>query len=241
MSSIIKKYFMALSGVVLVGFVIGHMAGNLQMFLPPEYINRYAYKLQSLGPLLWGIRLFLLLCIGIHILTAILLVKENRAARPQKYAAEKSVQASFSSRVMPMSGLIVLFFLIYHLLHYTVKFTHPEFKELSYKLPEVPHLVHDVYSMVAVGFSAKYWYVSLFYILATGLLCSHLSHGMSSMFQSLGFRNEKWRYRLNRSAIVSVWVIFTGFAILPIAGLFGWIQPLNNEKLVTNHSISKKE
>ena len=232
---------MALSGVILVGFVIGHMAGNLQMFLPPEYINRYAYKLQSLGPLLWGIRLFLLFCVFVHILTAILLVKENRAARPQKYVTEKSVQASFSSRVMPMSGLIVLFFLVYHLLHYTVKFTHPEFKELSYKLPEVPHLVHDVYSMVAVGFSAQYWYISIFYILATGLLCSHLSHGISSMFQSLGFRNEKWRYRLNRSAIVSVWVIFIGFAILPIAGLLGWIKPLDAENFANDYNISKKE
>lgn len=236
MSSLGKKYIMALSGLVLVGFVLGHMAGNLQMFLHPDWINEYAYKLHHLPyGLLWVVRGVLLLTVVAHIVTAVLLVLENRRARPASYTAKGHLQATFASRTMRYSGLILLFFIIFHLMHFTIQNIHPEFRELETELQGVGTMhqvydklaatgktrVHDVYSMVAYGFSARYWYVSVFYILSMALLFLHLRHGISSMFQSLGLRNALWRIRLDRIALVIALVLFVGYASLPLAGLLG--------------------
>src|SRR6185312_4001738 len=120
-SSLGKKYIMAISGLVLFLFVIAHLAGNLQFFLGPESINRYGDFLQTNVELLWPARIFLLLMIGLHIWSAIKLSAENKAARPVGYANWNPTAASYASRTMLMSGIIVLVFIIYHLLHYTVQ------------------------------------------------------------------------------------------------------------------------
>ncbi|MFP4281033.1 MAG: succinate dehydrogenase cytochrome b subunit [Opitutales bacterium] len=250
MSTLVKKYLMALTGLVLVGFVIGHMTGNLQMFLHPDWINAYAYKLQHLPyGLLWVVRAFLLLAVVVHIVVAVLLVIENRKARPQGYSIHQPLTSSFAARTMRYSGLILAAFIVFHILHFTVKSVHPEMKDWETRLegtagahgmesrtlwgvydkltnqganPEAAsNQVHDVYRMVAVGFSPQYWYVSLFYLVSMGLLCAHLSHGVSSMFQSLGLRNAIWRARLGTAATVIAVVVFLGFAALPAAGLLG--------------------
>ncbi len=236
MTSLGKKYIMAVSGLILVGFVIGHMAGNLQMFLHPDWINAYAYKLQNLPyGLLWIVRLVLLAAVVAHIVTAMLLVIENRRARPQGYSVDKPIQATFASRTMRYSGVILLAFIVFHILHFTTQHVHPEFRDLyrplegvgtihgAYDLLEATgkNHVHDVYSMVAIGFSAQYWYISLFYVIAMGLLFLHLSHGISSMFQSVGLRNHTWRIRLDRAALVIAIALFVGFASIPVAGLLG--------------------
>lgn len=241
MSSLGKKYIMALSGLVLVGFVVGHMVGNLQMFLHPDWINEYAYKLQNLPyGLLWVVRGVLLACVVAHIVTAILLVIENKRARPEGYVEKAHLQASFASRTMRYSGIILLFFIIFHLMHFTIQNIHPEFKELETQLEGVGTMhhvydkllatgkthVHDVYSMVVHGFSGKYWYVSVFYIISMGLLCFHLMHGVSSMFQSLGLRNAVWRARLDRIALAVAVIVFIGFASIPLASLLGVIEPI---------------
>lgn len=241
MSSLSKKYIMALTGLLLVGFAIGHMLGNLQMFLHPDWINEYAYKLQNLPyGLLWVVRLVLLAAVVLHIWTAVLLVLENRRARPQRYAVKAHLQASFASRTMRYSGIILLAFIIFHILHYTVQSVHPEFKHLETELEGVGTMhhvydklsavgkttVHDVYSMVAHGFSAQYWYVSVFYVLSMALLCLHLRHGISSMFQSLGFRNALWRVRLDQLALAIALIVFVGFASIPVATLAGVIEPI---------------
>ena len=263
MSSLGKKYIMALSGLILVGFATGHMVGNLQMFLHPDWINEYSYKLQHLPyGLLWVVRLVLLVCVVAHIATAVLLVVENYRARPEKYVARDRIQASFASRTMKYSGVILLAFIVFHILHFTVQSVHPEFKELETRLlgvesghgymesrtlwgvydklsahgefPDSKTLeVHDVYSMVAIGFSPRFWYVSVFYIVSMGLLCFHLMHGISSMFQSLGFRNAIWRRYLDRAALVIALVVFVGFASIPLAGLTGIIEPIT--PLVAGH------
>src|SRR5215475_6211412 len=119
-SSLGKKYIMAVSGCVLFLFVIGHLAGNLQVFLGPEAINRYGHFLQSNTELLWPVRIILLTFIVLHIWAAASLSTENKAARPIAYGAYKPVGSSYASRTMLMSGLVVLAFIIYHLLHYTV-------------------------------------------------------------------------------------------------------------------------
>ncbi len=214
-SSLGKKYLMALSGFVLAGFVLGHMAGNVQIFLPPEYINTYGHKLQSLpGVVLWGIRLFLLICVTVHIWMAVVLTIENRLARPDRYEKEATVEATFSSRSMPYTGVILLFFIVFHILHYTVRSVY-DYSNLPYKLHG--ETVHDIYTMMYMGFS--HWWVSIFYIVTMRLLCPHLSHGLSSMFQTLGWRNEKWRGILDNAALLYGWVVFLGFISIPVAVL----------------------
>src|SRR5688572_13057314 len=120
-SSLGKKYIMAVSGCALFGFVIGHLLGNLQIFLGPEPLNRYGHFLQTTPELVWPLRIGLLAMIGLHIAAAIALTRENRAARPVPYAHLEVVAASYASRTMFMSGIIVFVFIIYHLLHFTIQ------------------------------------------------------------------------------------------------------------------------
>src|SRR6266511_4146822 len=121
----------AVTGIILILFVIGHLLGNLQIFLGPDWINGYSEHLRDLGPLLWVIRLFLLAAVVVHIYVTIQLAIENRRARPQAYLEREYVKATFASRHMVMSGLIVLAFIIYHIAHFTVRVTDPRFGLLN--------------------------------------------------------------------------------------------------------------
>jgi succinate dehydrogenase / fumarate reductase cytochrome b subunit len=201
-------------------FVIAHLAGNLQVFLGAESLNRYGHFLQTNPEILWPARIGLLLCVGLHIWSAIKISAENKAARPVAYAVYKPVASSYASRTMLMSGLIILAFIIYHLLHFTVLVqaingTHQDFAYF-----EDAEMRHDVFRMMVVGFS-NVW-VSGFYLLGMALLCLHLSHGISSMFQSLGWKNEAYRPFLNKAAYCLSWVIFLGYASIPVAIMFGY-------------------
>ncbi len=231
-----RKVIMALTGIVLVLFVLGHMAGNLLIFVGPDAINAYAYQLHSMpAALLWAIRLFLLVCAGLHIWMAVLLTIASRRARPQSYQQEATVQASYASRTMRMSGIILLAFIVFHIAHYTARIV-PGMEydqslvevplvqggEVVLKSSGVPVMTFDVHTMMVQGFQV--WWVSLFYLIAVGLLCMHLSHGFSSMFQTLGLRNRIWEVRLNRAGLAYGWLIFLGFASIPLAVMAGMIQ-----------------
>ncbi len=229
-TSIGKKVIMALTGVVLIGFIFGHLVGNLQIFSAPEKINTYAHFLQGLGPALWVIRLFLLACVGLHIWMAILLWLENRKARPQSYAARNTIQASYASLTMKYSGFIVLAFLFYHIAHFTVKATDPEYNEMMWTLAD-GSVVPDVHLMMVVGFSSLT--VSLFYILSVGLLSFHLSHGFQSMFQSIGLRTETWGRGLKVVAIVLSLAYFVGNAAIPLSVLTGKVSRSDSIEAVT--------
>jgi succinate dehydrogenase / fumarate reductase cytochrome b subunit len=220
-----KKYLMAGSGTVLFLFVIGHLAGNLQVFLGPEALNRYGDLLQTNIELLWPVRIVLLCIIGIHIWSATKLTLENRAARPTGYQQWQPTAATYASRTMMYSGVIVAIFIVYHLLHFTamvqaVNFTgkdfdaRPEFFDAKGR--------HDIYRMMIAGFSV--WYVSLFYIVGVGLLCLHLSHGISAMFQSLGWKSRGYGPCLDRAARWGAALIFIGYASIPISILCGLIK-----------------
>src|SRR5205823_7346960 len=126
-SSVGRKMIVAVTGVILILFVIGHLLGNLQIFLGPEWINGYSQHLRDLGPLLWMIRAFLLIAVVLHIYFTILLAIENRRARPESYTDREYVKATFASRHMVMSGLIVLAFILYHLAHFTFRKIDPRF------------------------------------------------------------------------------------------------------------------
>ena len=218
-SSIGKKIVVAVSGVILIAFVVGHLLGNLQIFLGPDWINSYAEHLRALGPFLWIIRGFLLLTVILHIYFTIRLAIENRRARPVDYVRQDPVKATFASRHMVMSGVIVLVFIIYHLAHFTVRVADPRFALLKAD----PLNRYDVYSMMVYGFQNIF--VSSFYIFGMFLLTLHLSHGTSSFFQSLGLNDEKLTPKLARAGRFLAWAIFVGYTSIPVAVLLHLIKP----------------
>jgi len=219
-SSLGKKYIMAISGLVLFLFVAAHLAGNLQFFLGPEAINRYGHFLQSNVELLWPARIFLLLVIGLHIWSAIKLSIENKAARPVAYANWNPTVASYASRTMLMSGIIIFVFIIYHLLHYTVLVKSINFTGTDFSSLEDAEGRHDIFRMMVLGFSNPL--VSGFYIFGIALLCLHLSHGVSAMFQSLGWKSKAYGPCLDKAAKVIAWLIFLGYVAIPISVLLGY-------------------
>jgi succinate dehydrogenase / fumarate reductase, cytochrome b subunit len=219
-SSLGKKYIMAVSGFVLFLFVIGHLAGNLQFFLGAESINRYGHFLQSNVELLWPVRIILLVIIGLHIWAAINLSIENKAARPVPYTNWNPTTASYASRTMLMSGIIIFVFIIYHILHYTVLIKGINFTGQDFAVFEDPQKRHDIFKMMVWGFSNPF--VSGFYILGIALLCLHLSHGLSATFQSLGWKNKVYGPCLDTGARVLAWLIFLGYVSIPISVLLGY-------------------
>lgn len=215
-SSLGKKYIMAITGLLLFLYVIAHMAGNLQVYLGPDQLNAYAELLKSKPVLLWTARVVLFIIALLHIISALQLAAENRAARPHSYAEGKPI-ASLAARTILVSGLIIFAFIVYHLMHFTLGVTNPDFMDLHDPLGR-----HDVYAMVIEGFRNPY--VSVFYIVSMGLLCLHLSHGVSSLFQSLGIRRKSTVAAFNRLAQISAIVVFIGNVSIPISILLGVLK-----------------
>lgn len=190
-SSIGLKAIMALTGIALLGFVVVHMLGNLQIFAGQDAINTYAHKLKSLGPLLWVARLGLLGIFVVHIGAAMKLTKGNEDARKTRYAYEAkngphAVQASWASRYMLVTGGVVAAFVVFHLVHFTVP--SPLNEEALKVTDHAGH--HDVFSMVVTAFKNPLFVA--FYVVANLVLGVHLAHGVSSVFQTLGLRHERY-------------------------------------------------
>jgi succinate dehydrogenase / fumarate reductase, cytochrome b subunit len=221
-SSLGKKYVMAISGLLLFLFVIGHMLGNLQIYLGKEAINAYAHFLKSTPEILWAARIGLLALAILHVTTALQLAAANRRARPVGYNDGKVYGASFASQAILFSGLIVLAFIIYHLLHFTVGVIQPD--ALSYQAPLKGETepVHDVYRMMVMGF--KNPWISVIYLICMGLLCLHLSHGVSSMFQSLGWKKKAYAKTIDGLAKAAALIIFLGNCSIPIAVMAGVVK-----------------
>lgn len=210
-----KKAVMALSGLVLFGFVLVHMLGNLQVFLPPGPDGRYALDvygetLHKSALVLWGARSFLLLTALAHIVSAIQLAQLKNAARPTAYVKQTAIVSTYASRTMYWSGPIVLAFLIYHLLHFTTGQAHPDFQHMH------------VHENVIKGFSV--WYVSLFYIVAMSMLCMHLYHGVWSMFQSLGLAHPSYTPKLKLAAKAFAAIVAAGNISIPLSVLAGLVK-----------------
>lgn len=217
-SSIGKKLVVALTGIALVLFAVGHMLGNFTIYFGPEAINLYALKLHSLGPILWVIRLGLLAIVGLHIYFTMLLWVENRRARPQKYAVFAPMTTTLFARTMRLSGLFILAFVVFHLAHFTAQVVDPSFATMETELDG--KVVHDVYKMVVVGFSNPV--VVAFYVAALFFLALHLSHGLASLFQTLGFTNKHLRPLFEIGARLIAWGLFLGYSSIPISiAVFG--------------------
>lgn len=225
-SSIGKKLVVALTGLFLILFLAGHLVGNLVVFMGPEPFNAYAYFLHHMlhGVGIWAFRILMLVMLGAHIIATVALTKQNKAAR-KSYEHPATIQASKSSRYMILTGLTILVFFIYHMLHFTARVGN-EYNSLDrYKttLHGVEGEVHNAWLMVIDGFSPQAWYVSLFYIVAMTLLASHLVHGFQSVFQTLGLRSKKTAATLQQISIAYALVIWLGFISIPVAILvFGF-------------------
>jgi succinate dehydrogenase / fumarate reductase cytochrome b subunit len=209
-STVGKKAVMAVSGVILFIFVIGHLVGNLQIYEGPEKLNHYAVLLRTLPSLLWGARITLLVMVTLHIWSSVQLAARKWEARPVGYVKKKSTQSSYASRTMYWSGPIILAFVIYHLLDLTWGTVNPNFHELS------------PYENVVASFSVTW--VAGFYILAVILLCMHLYHGVWSVFQTLGLHHPRYSRILRRAAAVAAILIGAGNISIPIAVLSGLVR-----------------
>lgn len=216
-SSIGAKMLMAVTGILLALFVVGHMLGNLQVFLGPDQLNHYAETLQNLGPLLWVIRIGLLVILMAHIGAAIKVVRMAKAARPIAYQRRKDIVTSFAARTMLVSGILLLLFIVFHILHFTVGVIDPA----GVYDTHTAEGLHDVYAMVIGGF--QHLPTTALYIVAMLILCVHLSHGISSLMQTLGLRQDSNARIVDRTGPAFAAIIFVGNVSIPLAVYIGLI------------------
>lgn len=209
-----KKIVVAVTGIGLFGFVVMHLLGNLNFFRSVEAMNAYARFLRVEPPLLWAARLGLLVMAALHIWATVSLTALNKfEARPVGYVKKKNIGSTLASRTMIWSGLTVLAFVIYHLMQFTWGMGGTPFEEL-----------HPSENLVA-GFSI--WPISLFYVIAVGMLMTHLYHGVWSMFQTLGFNHPRYTPMLRQFARIVSILLFLGFSSIPVAVLAGFRPPLS--------------
>ena len=216
-SSVGRKIIMAVTGFVLVAFVCVHLLGNSSVFIGADAINAYAQKLHSLGPFVWVFRLVMLAAFAIHIFFGIQLTLENKAATPEKNVQIKRLKTGFGAETMIVSGLVMLAFVIYHLLHFTVRVTNPEIY-----VPLGDHGMVDVYVMMVQGFSSAL--PVIIYVVGLFFLFLHVGHGIQSLFQTLGLSNDKsLPFMEIVSKLVGV-VLLVGYVSIPMLVVFGLIK-----------------
>jgi succinate dehydrogenase / fumarate reductase cytochrome b subunit len=215
-SSIGAKILMALTGLMLFGFVLVHMLGNLQVYLGQDAYNAYAAFLKSTPELLWPARLGLIGAVLLHIVSGLRLAVINNAARPHAYAQKHFTRATLTSRTMVYTGCLLLAFVVYHLLHFTLGVTNPEHFHLLDGKGR-----HDVYSMFILGFQNIY--VAGSYIVAMLFLGLHLEHGVSSLFQSLGLNHPRYDALLAKVGPGFAVLVVLGNISMPLAVQMGWL------------------
>lgn len=221
-SAVGKKAVMAVSGIILFGFVFIHMIGNLKLYEGPKILNSYAGWLREVGSpavpasgLLWIARTVLLVAVALHIWAAWQLTRMSRAARPRAYASRPKIHTTYASRTMRWGGVIILLFVIYHLLDLTAGVANPHHAQW-------PAYHENVYANVIASFQRPY--VSLFYILAQVALGFHLYHGLWSLFQSLGWNHPRFNSWRSGFAHAFAWIITLGNISFPLAVLTGLIR-----------------
>lgn len=205
-----KKVAMAFSGVVLFGYVIAHMLGNLQIFLGRARLNAYAEALHASAALLWTVRVVLLVAVAVHFYTGLSLAGASRAARPVAYRVKGQRRPNLAARTMVLSGLVIGAFVVFHLLDLTIGTVHPGFIPLN----PYDNMVH--------GFQVPA--VAIAYVVAVCLLGLHLYHGAWSMFQSVGVSHPRYTPALKRFAATIAVVLAVGFSTVPLSVLLGFVR-----------------
>lgn len=218
-SSIGAKVLMAVTGLGLVIFIIGHLVGNLLIFGGPDATNGYARALHANQLFLWTARVGIIVLFLAHILGSLRTKLWDRESRPVRYAVDASRKASFASRTMLITGLLILAFLVYHLAHFTLGWTHPE--EFAKADPLNPEAGLDVYRMIVLGFTRPG--VSILYGIAMVFLGLHMSHGISSMFQHVGLWGERFARFIRAAGVAVAVAIAVLFVLIPAAILLGII------------------
>jgi succinate dehydrogenase / fumarate reductase cytochrome b subunit len=219
-STIGKKAIMAVTGLLLVGFVIGHMAGNLQVFLGATRMNAYAAFLQGLGELLWLARLILFVALVLHVLMAWQLTQIKRKARPVGYEMRDPQVSTVASRTMRWGGFLLLVFIVFHILHFTTGTVFPAASTPDAMYPAFTHT--DVYGNVIAAFRTP-WVVA-FYVVAMLFLLLHLFHGAWSSVRTLGLAKASSHPLKRRVATVVAVVVWLGFSVVPVAVFLGAIR-----------------
>jgi succinate dehydrogenase / fumarate reductase cytochrome b subunit len=216
-SAVGKKAVMAVTGLILFGWIFAHMAGNLKLYLGAVHLNEYAVFLRTMGApvvppytLLWASRIILLIAVIFHIHSAYALTMMNREARPIGYRDREFVKATYAARTMRWGGVIILLFVIYHLLHLTTGDAHPDYIE------------GDVYHNVVTGL--RVWWAAAIYLIANVALGLHLYHGLWSMFASLGFTSGKYESFRRIFATAFAVIITAGNLSFPLAVLLGIVR-----------------
>jgi succinate dehydrogenase / fumarate reductase cytochrome b subunit len=216
-TSVGKKFYMAVSGAILIGFLVAHMVGNLKMYMGSEAFNHYAEFLREVGyPILphmaglWIFRIVLLGCVGLHMLSAWQVYIQSRNARGSKYTKEESLSFAYASRTMRWGGVIIATFVVYHLLHFTIGSVHPDFVQ------------GDAYRNVVIGFQNPL--VSGFYVLALVMITFHVYHGLWSAFQTVGANHPKYNPYRRPLALVLALVLLAGFLSVPLGVMTGVLK-----------------
>ena len=211
--SIGRKAVVAVTGLCMVLFVIVHLLGNSTIFAGPDGINAYAEKLHGLGPFVWAFRLVMLSLLLLHVIFAVLLTLENWSANPGKYAVKKMLKATFAGETMIWTGLLLLAFLVYHLLQFTVRIT-PDIVLGNDAKNRV-----DVFTMVFTSF--RITPIALVYVAAMVTLFLHLSHGIQSIFQSVGLNNDKTMPQFGMLGKILSALFLVGYSAIPVLILAG--------------------
>ncbi len=212
-TSIGRKAVVAVTGLFMLLFIVVHLLGNTTIFAGPDGINAYAEKLHGLGPFVWVSRIFMGAMLCLHAIFAILLTLENRAANPGKYAVKKMLKATFAGETMIWTGLLLLAFIVYHLLQFTARVT--------------PDLVlgtdaknrFDVFTMVFSSF--RITPIALIYVAAMVALFLHLSHGIQSIFQTIGLNNDKTLPQFGALGKLLSALFLVGYSAIPVLILAG--------------------
>lgn len=215
-TTIAQKIMVALTGILMILFIIAHLLGNLEIFSGQDALNQYAALLKTFPKAVWAARLGLLAAITTHVWLTIKLTLKNREAKNIKYAHQHYRKTTLSSRIMMLSGLTILCFIVYHLAHFTLLVTNPEYSDLVDFEGR-----HDVYSMVIAGFSNPV--ISLFYVVAQVLLAFHISHGISSCFRTLGVSDEKVFALIKKAGNLFAVVIAALYISIPASVLLGYL------------------
>lgn len=209
-STVGKKIVMAVTGLIGVGFVCGHMLGNLLIFKGPEALNAYGELLKASGPVLWTVRTVLLVAVVLHVHAAYSLTMLNRAARPVGYDKQVKQSSTISATSLRVGGVVLLVFIVYHIMHFTTGTMHPAFSP------------GDAYGNVVIGFSSAA--VVGFYLLAMVSLALHLHHGIWSFFQTMGWNHPHLNPARRRLATLVAIVVALGFSTIPLAVAFGLVR-----------------
>ena len=230
-SSIFSKVVMAVTGALLVIYIVVHTLGNLLIYLGPDAINSYSQFLHSLGPILWIVRIGLIVAAILHVWTSIALKLENLDAKPDKYAVKKYLKAKLTSRTMLWTGVAIFLFVVYHVSHLTLQITNPEHVSMQAYTPTGLSLAAsdamvqfertNVYNMVVLGFRNPI--IAIVYMIAVTIVGFHLNHAIQSMFQTLGWNNPKYFPIIQKSSTWLSIIIIICLVSIPLTILLGLV------------------